>query len=103
MSFCQQICLQWNLSKADAIGTNKIERVSSGQGFIIHYVGYIWDSVSVHYREGVLWRGVSAKRGSTVYPFSLLGLFFNQMVGVFRLLLARHVLVFPIYLFPGII
>ena len=24
-----------------------IERVSSGQGFIIHY---IWDSVSVHYR-----------------------------------------------------
>ena len=25
-----------------------IERVSSGQGFIIHYVGYIWDSVSVH-------------------------------------------------------
>ena len=27
-----------------------IERVSSGQGFIIHYVGYIWDSVSVHYR-----------------------------------------------------
>ena len=33
-----------------------IERVSSGQGFIIHYVGYIWDSVSVHYREmrGVL-------------------------------------------------
>ena len=42
-----------------------IERVSSGQGFIIHYMGYIWDSVSVHYREGVLWRGVSAKRGST--------------------------------------
>ena len=35
-----------------------IERVSSGQGFIIHYVGYIWDSVSVHYREGVLWSGV---------------------------------------------
>ena len=34
-----------------------IERVSSGQGFIIHYVGYIWDSVSVHYREGVLWSG----------------------------------------------
>ena len=33
--------------------------------FDIHYVGYIWDSVSVH-REGVLWRGVSAKRGSTV-------------------------------------
>ena len=33
-----------------------IERVSSGQGFIIHYVGYIWDSVSVHYRgmRGVL-------------------------------------------------
>ena len=27
-----------------------IERVSSGQGFIIHYVDYIWDSVSVHYR-----------------------------------------------------
>ena len=43
-----------------------IERVSSGQGFIIHYVGYIWNSVSVHYREGVLWKGVSAKRGSTV-------------------------------------
>ena len=43
-----------------------VERVSSGQGFIIHYVSYIWDSVSVHYREGVLWRGVSAKRGSTV-------------------------------------
>ena len=43
-------------SKADIIGTNKIERVSSGQGFIIHYVGYIWDSVSVHYRgmRGVL-------------------------------------------------
>ena len=36
--------LQWNLSKADTIGTNKI----------------------VHHREGVLWRGVSAKRGSTV-------------------------------------
>ena len=31
-----------------------IERVSSGQGFIIHYVGL----VSVHYREGVLWSGV---------------------------------------------
>ena len=33
-----------------------IERVSSGQGFIIHYVGYIWDSVSVYYRgmRGVL-------------------------------------------------
>ena len=28
-----------------------IERVSSGQGLIIHYVGYIWDSVSV-YLEG---------------------------------------------------
>ena len=39
-----------------------IERVSSGQGFIIHYVGYIWDSVSVHYRG----MRVSAKRGSTV-------------------------------------
>ena len=61
--------LQWNLSKADTIGTNKIvhiEKVSSGQGFIVHYVGYNWDSVSVHYREGVLWSGVSAKRGSTV-------------------------------------
>ena len=43
-----------------------IEMVSSVQGFIIHYVGNIWDSVSVHYREGVLWRGVSAIRGSTV-------------------------------------
>ena len=31
-----------------------IERVSSGQGFIIHYVGYIWDSVSFPYRECVL-------------------------------------------------
>ena len=33
-----------------------IERVSSGQGFIIQYVGYIWDSVSVYYRgmRGVL-------------------------------------------------
>ena len=61
--------VQWNLSKADTIGTTKlslIERVSSGQGFIIHYVGYIWDSASVYYQEGVLWRGVSAKRGSTV-------------------------------------
>ena len=47
-----------------------IERVSSGQGFIIHYVGYIWDSVSVHYREGVLWRGVSANRGSIVYTIA---------------------------------
>ena len=28
-----------------------VERVSSGQGFIINYVGYIWDSVSVHYRR----------------------------------------------------
>ena len=35
-----------------------IERVSSGQGFVIHYVDCIWDSVSVHYREGVLWSGV---------------------------------------------
>ena len=40
-----------------------IERVSSGQGFIIHFVGYIWDSVSVHYRG----MRVSSKRGSTVY------------------------------------
>ena len=39
-----------------------IERVSSGQGFIMHYVGYIWDSVCVHYRD----EGVSSKRGSTV-------------------------------------
>ena len=33
-----------------------LERVSSGQGLIIHYVGYIWDSVSVDYRgmRGVL-------------------------------------------------
>ena len=29
-------------------------------------MGYNWDLVSVHYREGVLWRGVSAKRGSIV-------------------------------------
>ena len=48
---------------ADTIVATKlfiIERVSSGQGFIIHYVGYIWDSaVSVHYRgmRGLL-RGV---------------------------------------------
>ena len=48
-----------------------IERVSSGEGFIIHYVGCIWDSVSVHYREGVLWRGVSAKVFSTVMNKSL--------------------------------
>ena len=41
---CKVKKLQWNLSKADTIGTNKI----------------------VHYREGVLWRGVSAKRGSTL-------------------------------------
>ena len=51
--------LQWNLSKALGPTEQKlsiIERVSSGQGFIIHYVGYIWDSVSVHYRgmRGVL-------------------------------------------------
>ena len=43
---------------ADTIGTNKkssiIERVSSGQGFIIHYVDIIEDE------------GVSSKRGSTV-------------------------------------
>ena len=39
-----------------------IERVSSGQRFIIHYVGYIWDSVSVYYRG----MRVSSKRGSTV-------------------------------------
>ena len=49
--------VQWNLSKVDTIGTNKIvhyiERVSSGQGFIMHYVGYIRDSLIVHYR-GVL-------------------------------------------------
>ena len=40
-----------------------IERVSSGQGFIIHYVGYIWDSVSVRYRG----MRVFSKRGSTVF------------------------------------
>ena len=29
-----------------------IEKVSSGQGFIIQsYVGYIWESVSFHYRS----------------------------------------------------
>ena len=44
-------------SKADTIVTNKLklfikERVySSGQGFIIHYVDCIWDSVGIHYRE----------------------------------------------------
>ena len=43
-----------------------IERVSSGQGFVIG------DSVSVHYREGVLWRGVSVKRGSTLDKLLLL-------------------------------
>ena len=33
-----------------------IERSVLLQGFIIHYVGYIWDSVSVDYRgmRGVL-------------------------------------------------
>ena len=50
------------------LGPTKIahyrESVSSGQGFIIHYVGYIWDSVSVHYRG----MRVYPKRGSTVYP-----------------------------------
>ena len=46
--------------------------MSYDQGFIIHYVGYIWDSVSVHYREGVLWRGVSAKRGSTILMMYML-------------------------------
>ena len=30
--------LQWNLSKV--VTSSIIERVSSGQGFIIHYVGY---------------------------------------------------------------
>ena len=38
----------------DTISTQKlsiIERVSSGQGFIIDYVGYIWDSVSVLSRK----------------------------------------------------
>ena len=43
-----------------------IERVSSGQGYIVHYVGYIWDSVCVHYRERVLLGGVCTKRGSIV-------------------------------------
>ena len=36
-----------------------IETVSSEQGFIIHYVGYIWDSVSS------IIRGVSSKRDYT--------------------------------------
>ena len=52
----------------DTIRTKKlsiIERVSSGQGFIIHYVGYIWDSVSVHYTAGM--RGVLYIRGVTLY------------------------------------
>ena len=40
-----------NLSKADTIGTNIIERVQSGQGFFIHYADYIGDSVSVLYRR----------------------------------------------------
>ena len=49
------IYIQWNFSKGDIIGPEPtklsiVERVSSGQGFIIHYVGYIWDSVSVYYR-----------------------------------------------------
>ena len=54
----------------DTIGTDNnnilsiIERVSSGQGFIIHYFGYIWESVSVHYRG----MRVSSKRGSAVSP-----------------------------------
>ena len=52
--------IQWSPSKA---GPTIIERESSGQGFIINnYVGYIWDSVSVHYK-GIR---VSSKRGSTV-------------------------------------
>ena len=44
-----------NFLRQTPLGPTKlsiIERVSSGQGFIIHYVGYIWDSVSVHYRKG---------------------------------------------------
>ena len=43
--------LQWNLSKADTIGTNKIVHYIEGvlgEGIIIHSVGYMWDSVSVH-------------------------------------------------------
>ena len=39
---------------------------------MIHYVG-------VRYREGVLWRGVSAKRGSTVVVLLLVCLFYFQL------------------------
>ena len=46
------------------------ERVSSGQGFIIHYVGYIWDSVSDHCRG----MRVSSKRGSTVLYMEDIGI-----------------------------
>ena len=44
------VCYSGTSLRRTPLGPTKssiIERVSSDQGFIIHYVGYIWDSVSV--------------------------------------------------------
>ena len=74
---------QWNLSKANTNGINKIVHYREGVLWSGVCYCYIWDSVSVHYREGVLWRGVSAKRGSTLDKLLLLEIFWLSDVYVF--------------------
>ena len=61
-----KVGIQWNLSKADTIGTNKNRPLWRGcplvRGLLyIMWAIFSWDPVTVHYRG----MRVSSKRGST--------------------------------------